>query len=381
MRGKINKLLPENLITIRSYSLVLPGDFGGIMKRILLLFLTLIPAFSIFSSAQELTGIWRGYFITDGLEQYRYEVQIEQNRNSLSGVTYSYLDKRFYGKATFTGNFNKISQNALVQEIKTVEVRMSSSSFSCIQKCQLTYTKSGKEEFLEGTFTSIVERTDTLRGAFRGDDCGGGKMYLRKVSTSDFYLEPFLRKRTAPQTETPGPPVVKNAPSNTKPPVTNKTKNTNKNVTSVRPKIDSVKKAEDPVTKTDLPKNIIPKPAILKTRENNLVKTIIVNVEEVSVRLYDNGEIDDDTISVYLDNKLVLSKQRLTAAALTIKLKMDEQNPEHELVMWADNLGRIPPNTSLMIVTAGDKQYQVQITSTEQKSAAVKFRYVKQPHP
>src|SRR5687768_18606917 len=126
------------------------------MKRILFFLLIYISAFSFFSFGQNLTGIWRGYFITNSLEQYRFEVQIEQNSNSLSGVTYSYLDRRFYGKATFTGNFSKSSLNALIQEIKTVEVRMSSSSFSCIQKCLLTYTKSGKEEFLEGTFTSII---------------------------------------------------------------------------------------------------------------------------------------------------------------------------------------------------------------------------------
>ena len=99
------------------------------------------------------------------------------------------------------------------------------------------------------------------------------------------------------------------------------------------------------------------------------------------VKLYDTGEIDDDTISVYLDNSLVLSKQRLTAAALTIRLKMDETNPDHELTMVAENLGRIPPNTSLMIVTAGDKRFEVRITSTEQKNAVVRFRYVKQDKP
>ena len=97
--------------------------------------------------------------------------------------------------------------------------------------------------------------------------------------------------------------------------------------------------------------------------------------------MYDNGEIDDDTISVYLDKQLVLSKKRLSTAALSVNLKMDESNSEHELVMVAENLGRIPPNTSLMIVTAGDKRYEVRITSTEQKNAMVRFKYVKRVDP
>jgi hypothetical protein len=99
------------------------------------------------------------------------------------------------------------------------------------------------------------------------------------------------------------------------------------------------------------------------------------------VKLYDNGQIDNDTISVYLDNQLVLSKKKLTTSALTINLKMDESNAEHELVMVAENLGEIPPNTSLMIVTAGEQRFEVRITSTEQKNAVVRFKYVKKVTP
>ena len=118
-------------------------------------------------------------------------------------------------------------------------------------------------------------------------------------------------------------------------------------------------------------------PNVLKSRTNELVKTFDVREENITVKLYDNGEIDDDTISVYMDKKLVLSAKRLTASPLIIKIKMDEDNAEHELVMVAENLGRIPPNTSLMIVESGEQRFDVRITSTEQKNAVVRFRYVK----
>ena len=65
----------------------------------------------------------------------------------------------------------------------------------------------------------------------------------------------------------------------------------------------------------------------------------------------------------------------LTARPLTITINMEEDGEEQELVMVAENLGRIPPNTSLMIVEAGDKRFDVRITSTEQKNAVVRFRY------
>jgi len=56
---------------------------------------------------------------------------------------------------------------------------------------------------------------------------------------------------------------------------------------------------------------------------------------------------------------------------------MDEESDEHELVMVAENLGRIPPNTSLMIVESGEQRFTAQITSTEQKNAVVRLKYQK----
>ena len=43
--------------------------------------------------------------------------------------------------------------------------------------------------------------------------------------------------------------------------------------------------------------------------------------------------------------------------------------------MVAENLGRIPPNTSLMIVESGEQRFTAQITSTEQKNPLVRFKY------
>lgn len=118
-------------------------------------------------------------------------------------------------------------------------------------------------------------------------------------------------------------------------------------------------------------------PKVLATRENELVRTIVVNTNTVTLNIYDNGTIDHDTVSVYLDNKLVVSKQMLNITPITVTLKMDESNAYHKLVMVAENLGDFPPNTSLMVVKAGDKEYEVRITSTEQKNAVVIFKYQK----
>lgn len=350
-----------------------------------ILFLTSFTSTS--SNAQDITGIWRGYFITERFEQYKFELQIKQSGSSVSGVSYSYLSTVFYGKATLTGIFNKSGQNALIKEIKTVELKMSGTSLACIMKCIFKYERSGKEEFLEGTFTSKFENDGP--NVKKGDDCGGGKVFLRKVTTSDFYTEPFLRNKIKP-VDRPvivnKPPVKKDEPKNDPPVVVKKnpvinppviTKPIDKPGTPPVTKKDSVsnKITEPPVVKKITPE--IPTPKVIKERSNELVKTLVVTNPSVTVKIYDNGEIDGDTISVYLDKKLVLSNKMLTAAPLVVKLNMDEENDEHELTMVAENLGSIPPNTSLMIVEAGEQRFEVRITSTEQKNAVVRFKYQK----
>jgi hypothetical protein len=101
------------------------------------------------------------------------------------------------------------------------------------------------------------------------------------------------------------------------------------------------------------------------------VRQIQIPAGELKIDLYDNGEIDGDTVTIYHNNELVVSKARLSQKPVTIRIMVDRDHPHHELIMVADNLGSIPPNTSLMIVTAKDKRYEVFISSTEQKNARV----------
>ncbi len=115
----------------------------------------------------------------------------------------------------------------------------------------------------------------------------------------------------------------------------------------------------------------LPLPLPIATRANPLIKKIETTATEMVIELYDNGEIDGDTVTIYHNNQLLVSHAGLTARPITLKIKIDKEHPHHELVMVADNLGSIPPNTSLMILTAGDKRYEIFISSSEQKNAKI----------
>ncbi|MCW3088763.1 MAG: hypothetical protein JWQ78_2149, partial [Sediminibacterium sp.] len=94
------------------------------------------------------------------------------------------------------------------------------------------------------------------------------------------------------------------------------------------------------------------------------------------VDLYDNSIIDNDTISVYHNNQLVVSNGRLDVRPITVKIKCSRSDPRHEFIVVAENLGDIPPNTALMVITAGRERYEVFLASNERRNAKVVINYV-----
>jgi hypothetical protein len=364
--------------------------------------------------AQNVTGVWRGHFwnnnlhsknsvqqLFEGDDRYKIEVQIAQDDKAFQAVTYSYLSTVFYAKAAADGTVNDKTKKILMREQKLLEVRTIGGDVYAMTYF-LHYSKLGDAEFLEGTFTSM-NMHDSSRGA-------DGVVFLRKVPFSDFHKEPFVEKREEEiaknKTEKPdikkGNPVASvNKPnaSSKKPVVT--TKPAIKNSTTLKPSSIVKNNIKKPPVKNSVQHNpsqndmatitkptqidsikterkviapqIIPK--VLTSRQNQLVKTITVNTNEIELDIYDDGAIDNDTVSVFLDKKLVISHAMLTDRAIVMKVHLDDDNDYHEVVMVADNEGTIPPNTSLMIVKAGDKRYEVRIISTEQKNATVIFKY------
>jgi len=130
-----------------------------------------------------------------------------------------------------------------------------------------------------------------------------------------------------------------------------------------------VKKPEIP----EAPVPMVTKPVIEK-RNNDLIKEFTVDHDSISITLYDNAEIDGDSITLIYNDKILTTHQRLTANPLTFWIKIAPGNSRNELVMYAENLGSIPPNTALMVIYDGKKRYEVNIKSTEKTNGSVSFR-------
>ncbi|HTD92723.1 MAG TPA: hypothetical protein VK644_02880, partial [Chitinophagaceae bacterium] len=108
-------------------------------------------------------------------------------------------------------------------------------------------------------------------------------------------------------------------------------------------------------------------------RKKVLVSEIPLTGDSVELRFYDNAEIDGDSISLFLNDKLIFEHIRLLGSAYTIKLAVSDLNDTNELIMVAENLGSIPPNTSFMVAMVGDNRYEARLESTEGSSAMIRF--------
>jgi len=102
-----------------------------------------------------------------------------------------------------------------------------------------------------------------------------------------------------------------------------------------------------------------------------------IKVDTGTIRLdfYDNAEVDGDTISVRVNNRVVLSHQRLSGKPATLYLKVDPNNTFYEVEMIAENQGSIPPNTAILVITAGTKKHHLWLSSTNEKTARIRFVY------
>ncbi len=325
------------------------------MKKYLLLLFVILLNTKI--KAQNFTGQWKGTFIDQstsfngwGGEKCDYVLELEVNGEKIIGFSYTYFNdgvKRYYTICRLEGFIKKVSKYVEVREVERTKTNVPADVRNCFQVHKLSYFKKRKEETLEGSWIPAPNQEG---------DCGKGITNLSKriiqVKKPDF-------NNTIARTGKPKPVVTKITPKPTP--------------------IISKPKEQPPVVKEDvIPNNpMVPKNDLaLKNfdkRDNTVIQTIEVENETFKVDFYDNGDIDGDTISVFYNGKLIEAHKRLTDKALSLTLLIDPNVIINELIMYAENLGSIPPNTAVMIVTDGGKRYEVRIASDLKKSGVIRF--------
>jgi hypothetical protein len=95
--------------------------------------------------------------------------------------------------------------------------------------------------------------------------------------------------------------------------------------------------------------------------------------DSILIELYDNGIVDNDSASIYLDDSLLLYKQFVSGKPVSFYVSLDKQTPISKLKLVAENLGSIPPCTVLMLIKTKKKRYEVNLSSNFNSNAVVEF--------
>jgi hypothetical protein len=96
--------------------------------------------------------------------------------------------------------------------------------------------------------------------------------------------------------------------------------------------------------------------------------------DSLVLTLYDNGEVDGDTVTIVMNGNIIFSKQGLSTKANTKVVYIPKDADSVKLIMYAESLGEIPPNTGLMVVMDGEKRYDLRFSADLKTSAAIVFR-------
>ena len=367
------------------------------IRSTLLLFLGMI---SVQLSAQNLTGRWQGSFIANGdamINNYSYELVINENAShQITAQTITKRGDQFYASAFAKGTHSVRTQLVQIDETSFEQIKKASELEACLMSNFLIYKNVNGHEILEGTYMS------TVVGGQR--NCGSGKVFLEKVPSLLAVNTPKVaNKNTDTQKEkqfiaqkiiinkniTPSKSIKTNSPNT----ITNASISANK----IPPTVDkkNIQSAANTIAETDTDEVIVENetieittaaqnsirnqpinlPWVLVGRENKLVKKIITNSKMISIDLFDNGTIDNDTIIVFDNKKLLVNKKRLSYKAIHLEFNFTDNIREHEVIIVAHNMGTVPPNTALLLFKDGKNRQEYFITSTNKINAKLLIVY------
>ena len=330
--------------------------------------LLFISCFTSKASAQMITGVWKGK-----INKQKVEVKIIQNGDSLTGTSYYYESTNNYRRYSIKGYFDQNTNSAVWWDDQLLDEKSGRFNISTPGKIPM---------LSRADFNCPGDGTMMLDGkAAKKDEAAKpkGDVDLDKTNTTDFedewdfVIDNYTVGANDPEIiDSIGH--IAQQQTVTEEPV--------KTIEPEKPVVITTAPKEKPVQKIEQPKPIVKiagpvKPPTIEekftARTKTFIKEIPVSGDSIELRFYDNAEIDGDSISLFLNNKLLFQNIRLTGNAYIIKLAVSELKESNELIMVAENLGAIPPNTSYMVAIVNTQRYDAYLASTEGSSAMIRF--------
>jgi hypothetical protein len=307
--------------------------------------------------AQDLTGVWTGYIIS-GENKLPYEIAISRNNNELTGfamIVFSIDGVKNVGLKTV--KLKEKKGRLSIEDDKLLYDNYSIAGKRVILKGDLGFKAGKNAPVLSGSFFT---RTVDIRQ--RGNPSYSGTIELsKKIEPRPSEILGVLRELDLLGS------LSFLAPEKIETPITNV-------ADPSRSKVASVEIRNEPVTLPPAAINNLPELRVTP-RRNEIMREINFRSDSLTLTLYDNGEIDGDTVTVLLNGRVLMNKKGLTSQPIRQTVyTTPELGDSILIVMYAENLGVYPPNTGLLIIQDGDQRWQVNFVGDFQKNSAVVLR-------
>lgn len=317
------------------------------------------------SLPQNITGLWTGLMFNDTTQlNYRYEIAISEKNGKLSGYSHTFfiLDGiEYYGvkKLKITSEGNKL----ITQDVKLVDNNYSIKPpkgvyvvnvlnleiKNGVQMLSGMFETNRTKQYAPATgYIHVEKKTDFNKSALL--------THLHHLGLADDLSFVEEEKSTEIVQVVKPIPVIKEK--------------------RVKEKVTPA--TEKPVVKI---KPVTVPPAYTASAAADINNRIIETIQSVNyssdslvLAVYDNGEIDGDTITVLMNGKVIMPMVGLSTNAVRHTIYTQGVTDTIQIVMYAENLGTLPPNTGLLIVYDGRDRYEIRFSGDLKKNAAIVFR-------
>jgi hypothetical protein len=350
------------------------------MKAIFVLFLLPLQLFS-----QDVSGIWVGTIATSQA-QMPFELAINQDMSGYSMVTFMF--KGAEKIAVKKINLIRKDSTFTISDDKLIYNNFTTRSRNIKTFCELSIKMVDSIMVMSGAFHT---RTRDLRAG--DDDLSTGTITLQKkknevqtrlITKLDSLKLSNTLAFSSPKAVIKENPAVAVSVSEKEAPIVAETPVKDLTAAKVQQQVSFEKGKKEPsgymadnlptAVATPLNQKIIAA-ADIATRKTEVIRTIDFKSDSLTFVLYDNGIVDGDTVSVVLNDEVIIPKQGLTEQAYRKVINIPPDSGDSlQLVLYAENLGSIPPNSGLLIIEDGADRYEVSFTGDMKKSSAVKLR-------
>jgi len=145
-----------------------------------------------------------------------------------------------------------------------------------------------------------------------------------------------------------------------------------------QPILPKAKESNNTIDTTSLMPEVIMKdestPAVIQGRNVTGTEVVEVNTANITIFVYDNSYMDGDTMSLYFNGKWILYHYGVTKKKRPVELQF-KQNANNYLVLFANNLGKSPPNTAAVEINDGTRKRIYRLSSDLKSCSAINFIY------